>query len=111
MPRRQKMMRKTTIGLLMLAAATVAVPARPADAHVSVAIGLPGFGIFVGGPPVVYGPPVAYAPPPVVYAPPPVVYAPPPVAYGPTYYPRPAYYGYGYGYGYRPGWHRGWYHR
>jgi hypothetical protein len=49
---------------------------RPADAHVSVSIGVPGFGVYVEGPPV-------YVPPP------PVCYAPP--VYYRSYYERPVY--------------------
>jgi hypothetical protein len=91
------MMRKALLGLGLLAMVAVAVPRR-ADAHVSVAIGLPGFGFFLGAPPVVYAPPVAYAAP--VYAPP-AYYAPcyrcgPPVAYAPAYF-------------HDNGRHRGWY--
>ena len=55
--------------------AIVARPA-PADAHFSLAIGLPGFGLFVQEslpPPVVYTAPVYYRPP-VYYAP--AYYAP-----------------------------------
>jgi hypothetical protein len=62
----------------------------PAHAHFSLAIGLPGFGIFVHEPcprPIVYAPPVYY-PPRVVYYP----YAPAPVVFHP-----------------RHGHHRGWY--
>ena len=66
--------------------------AAPAQAHVSVGIGigLPGY----------------YAPPPVYYAPPPPVYyaPPPPVYYGPP--PPPVYYGGPYWH-HRPDWRRG----
>jgi len=89
-------MRKALLGLGMLAAVALIVP-RAADAHVSVGIGLPGFGFFVGPP--AYAPPVYYAP--RAYYPPRVVYAP---RYG---YDRD--YGYDQGYGHDRGCHRGWY--
>ena len=97
------MMRKALFGLGLLAMVAVAVPRR-ADAHVSVAIGLPGLGFFLGAPAVPYAPPVVYAPPVAYAAPvyaPPVYYAPyygyrPPVAYAPVYF-------------HDNGRHRGWY--
>jgi len=83
-------MKKIVVALGLLAAVALFRPA-PAAAHVAVSIGVPGFGLFVGAPPV------AYSPPPVYYAPP-VVYPA-----GPYYYPTY----------YRPwrSWpaHRGWY--
>ena len=102
-------MLKALIGLMMVAAVGLITP-RPAAAHVSVSIGLPGFGLFIGGPPLAYAPPfVAYGPS-VAYAPP-IAYAPtfyaPPVVFGASYAPvyGGGYYrrGYGYqgGYGYR----------
>ena len=86
-------MRKALLGLGILAAVAVMAP-RPADAHVSISFGLPGF-VFEAGPPVVYGPPV-YAP--RYYAPYP--YYRSRVFYGPRY-------------GYDRGYHRGngWYGR
>jgi hypothetical protein len=104
-------MGKTMIAAAVLGLSLLGV-GRTAQAGVDVAIGVPGFGLFIGGgpPPVVYGPPpVVYGPPPVVYGPPPVVYGPPPVAYAP-----PAVYGPAWGpYPYYPpraviwgpGWH------
>ena len=90
-------MRKALIGALMIGAIALGAP-RTADAHVSVAIGLPGLGFFFGAPaPYAYAPPVAYVPPP------PVVYGPP-VYYAPRPYP---FYRYGYA---RPYYrHHGWY--
>jgi hypothetical protein len=71
-------MRKAILALGLLATVGLVAP-RPASASdVSVVIGLPGFGLFVGRPPV-------------VVAPPPVVYVPPPVVYGPSVYVAPAY--------------------
>ncbi len=61
-----------TVGLLL------ATPSTPAQAHVSVSVG-----IGVPGVPV-------YAPAPVYYPRP--AYYPRPVYYGPAYYPRPIYY-------------------
>ena len=86
-------MKKIVVALGLLAAVALFRPA-PAAAHVAVSIGVPGFGLFIGAPPV------AYAPPPVYYAPP-VVYPAGPYYY-PTYY-RPwrswpahrSWYGYG----------------
>jgi len=101
-------MRTAWVGLLALAVATVATP-RAADAHVAVAIGLPGFGFFFGAPYAatgVYVAPPVYAAPPVAYGPPAVAYPVPPVYYGgPAYYPyaRPVYY--------RPAYYRGWSYR
>jgi len=91
-------MRTMLVGLGILLAVTLAAPRR-ADADVSVAIGLPGFGLFVGAP---YPPPVVYAPP-VIYGPP--VYYAPPAYYAP--YHRRRYYAPHYAYGH--GRHRGWY--
>jgi hypothetical protein len=85
-PRRIAEMRKLLIALGLLAAVAFTTP-RPAEAGVSVSIGLPGFGIYVPGPPIVYAPP-----PPVYYAPP--AYYAPPVYYRPhyrPYYGRPVY--------------------
>jgi|GEM_PF-1680502 hypothetical protein len=67
---------KKLLAAVALFAAVGLVAARPADAHVGVAIGigLPGFAFFAG------------APPPAVVYPPPVVY-PAPVYYGPVYAP------------------------
>src|SRR5262249_60576230 len=70
------MMKKALLGLGILGLVAFAAP-RPADAHVSLFFGLPGFGV-VAGPPVV-------APPPVVYAPP-VYYRAPYAYYGRPYY-------------------------
>jgi hypothetical protein len=82
---------KLLLAFGVLAATALTRPAT-ADAHFSLSIGLPGFGVFVQEP---YPPPVVYAPP--VYYP----YAPP-VAY--YYRPAPVF---------RRGWygrgrHRGW---
>jgi len=63
-------MKKLLLAAVALGAVTLARPA-PADAHFSLAIGLPGFGLFVQEP----------LPPPVVYT--------APVYYAPAYYPRP----------------------
>jgi len=63
-------MKKLLLAAVALGAVTLARPA-PADAHFSLAIGLPGFGLFVHEPltpPVVYTAPVYYRPP-VYYAP------------------------------------------
>jgi len=71
-------MKKLLLAAVALGALTLARPA-PADAHFSLAIGLPGFGLFVQEPlppPVVYTAPVYYRPP-VYYAP--AYYAPAPV--------------------------------
>ena len=60
----------------LLAVVALATP-RPADAHFSLSVGLPGFGIFVDDPvppPIVYAPPVYYRPPVVYYHPARVVY-------------------------------------
>jgi len=66
-------MKKLLLAAVVLGVATLARPA-PADAHFSLAIGLPGFGLFVQEP----------VPPPVVYTAP--VYYRPPVYYAPAYY-------------------------
>jgi len=66
-------MKKLLLAAVALGAVTLARPA-PADAHFSLAIGLPGFGLVVHEP----------VPPPVVSGAP--VYYPPPVYYGPAYY-------------------------
>jgi hypothetical protein len=71
-------MKKSLLVLGLLAAVTLARPA-PADAHFSLSLGLPGFGLFIHEP----CPRVAYAPP--IYYRPPVVYYPP--VYYPTSYP------------------------
>jgi hypothetical protein len=89
-------MKKLLLALVVLGAVALTAPGR-ADAHVSIGIGLPGFGLFLGAPP----------PPPVVYAPPVVGY------YGPSYYYRPGPVVYPYWRGrwggyHRHGWHRGW---
>ena len=63
-------MKKLLLAAVALGAVTLARPA-PADAHFSLAIGLPGFGLFVQEPvrlPVVYTAPVYYRPP-VYFAP------------------------------------------
>ena len=73
--------------LPVLAVMALATP-RPADAHFSLSIGLPGFGIFVHEP---VPPPVAYAPP-AYYQPPVVYYRPAPVFY-PYYHGRGRHYG------------------
>ena len=86
-------MRKLLLGLALLATIALAAP-RSADAYVSVSIGVPGFGLYVAGPPV-------YVPPP-----PPVYYAPP--VYYRGYYPRPVY---GRPYWHDRGRHRGWHTR
>jgi hypothetical protein len=83
---------KLLLSLGLVGALAIARPA-PAEAHFSLSIGLPGFGVFVQEP---YPPPVFYAPP---------VYYPPPVAY---YRPVPVFY-HGYRNAYRGrGYHRGW---
>ena len=89
-------MKKLLVLLPLLAVVALATP-RPADAHFSLAIGLPGFGIFVHDP---VPPLVAYAPP-VVYAPP--AYYAPPVVY---YRPAPVFYPYHHGRGHHYGWYR-----
>ena len=76
-------MRKILIGLGLVAVLAFVTP-RPAEAYVSVSIGVPGFSFYLPGPPVVYAPPVYYAPP---YYAPPVYYRP----YYRPYYGRPAY--------------------
>jgi hypothetical protein len=66
-------------GLLLAAAATVALAPAPAEAR-----GFVSFGIGVPVGPAYYPPPAYYYPPPVYYyPPPPTYYAPPPVAYAP----------------------------
>ena len=101
-------MRKLLVGFAVLVVATLGA-VRPVGAQVSIAIGVPGFGLYVGAPyyppPVVYGPPIAYAPP--VYGPQ-VVYAPAPVYYRPPGYCTPRYYGAQYQ-AHDNGLHRGWY--
>ena len=95
-------MRKLLFGLGLLMTVAVMTP-RTADAYVSVAIGLPGFGLYVPAPPLVYAPPVSvYYAPPVYYRPPPPVYYRP----APIYSPPPGRIYYGPGYPYRPpnGW-------
>ena len=87
-------MNKLLLGLGILGAIALTRPAT-ADAHFSLSIGLPGFGVFVHEP----------FPPPVVYAPP--AYYPPPPAYYYGYRPAPVFF-----HGrYRHGSHRGWYGR
>ena len=81
---------------LLLAGGLTMASSASAGGHVSVAIGLPGFGIGYG--------PGYYAPPPVVYAPPVTYYgasyyAGAPLVYGPRVvygrpYHRPYYRGY-----------------
>jgi len=66
-------MKKLLLAAVALGAVTLARPV-PADAHFSLAIGLPGFGLFVQEP----------VRPPVVYTAP--VYYRPPVYFAPTYY-------------------------
>lgn len=82
-------MRNLLLGLGLAVAVPLVAP-RGADAHVSVAVGLPGLGVLVGGPPVVYA-----SPPPGYYA--------PPVYY--RSYPRVVY---GQPYSHDRGCHRGW---
>jgi len=60
-------MKKLIVVAAALAAGALAAPS-PAAAHVSIAIGLPGFAVVAAEPP------------------------PPPVFYGPTYYSYPGYY-------------------
>jgi len=85
-------MKKALLALALLAAVMLAMPER-ADAHFSLSLGLPGFGLFISEP----GPsPVAYYPPPAYYA--------PPVYYRPYY--RPFYGSYHRAYYGRPGCHR-----
>jgi len=89
-----KKIAKLALGALMLAGTAATVGTTPANAGVSVGIGIgvPAYPVYAAPPPVYYAPP----PPPVVYAPPPVVYAPPPVVVGGYYgYHRP-YYRHGY---------------
>ena len=86
------------IAVLALAALTLPLTARRADARTHVIVGI-GFG---SGPPTYVTP--AYAPPPVYYPPPPAYVAPPPVySYAPPaavveppavsyYYAPPRYY-------------------
>jgi hypothetical protein len=59
-------MKKILLALGLLGAVALARPA-PAAAHVSFSLGLPGFGLFINQPPVVYAPPPVYYGPPVVY--------------------------------------------
>jgi hypothetical protein len=94
-------MKKVVLALGLLAAVALAVPGR-AEAHFSLAIGLPGFGFFFGAP----TPPVVYAPPPVVYAAPAPVYAAPVPFYPPAVvYAAPSVrFAYGHPY-YRHGWY------
>ncbi len=87
-------MKKLLLVALVLGGLTFVRPA-PADAHVSFAFGLPGFGLFINAP----------VPAPVVYYDAPVYY-PPPVyrSYYAPVYRRPCHFrGHGY---YR---HRRWY--
>jgi hypothetical protein len=84
---------KLVLALAILGVIGLTRPAT-ADAHFSLSIGLPGFGLIIHEP---YPPPVAYAPP---------AYYPPPVAYY-GYRPAPVYFQGRY----RPGCHRGWYGR
>jgi len=95
-------MKKMLVMLPLLAVVALATP-RPADAHFSLAIGLPGFGIFVHDP---VPAPVVYAPAPVYYQPPVYYYRPAPVV--DPYYRRSCHHpGRGHHYGwYRHG--RGW---
>ena len=91
-------MKKLLVILPLLAVVALAIP-RPADAHFSLSIGLPGFGIFVHDP---VPPPVVYAPaPPVYYQPPAYYYGPAPVVY--PYY-RSSWHHPGHGHHY--GWYR-----
>ena len=88
-------MKKLLLAAVALGAVTLARPA-PADAHFSLAIGLPGFGLVVHEP----------VPPPVFYGAP--AYYPPPAYYGRAYYApvvrRPCHFGRGHWHG-----HRRWY--
>ena len=87
-------MSRGTLALMTLVAGLALPPMARAD-DVSVAVGLPGFGLFIGPPPVVVEPPiVAYPPPPVFYEAPPVVYAPPIYRY-PRHVHRSYHYHYG----------------
>lgn len=76
--------RMFALATLVIGLAATAGPALARD--VSVAIGAPGFGLFIGQPPPV----VEYAPPVVYEAPPPAVIYPAPVYARPIY--RPIYY-------------------
>jgi hypothetical protein len=92
-------MRKAILALGLLLSVGMLAPCAARAGGVSVAIGLPGFGLFVGGPPV-------------VVAPPPVAFVPPPVVYGASVYAAPVYlrpYGRPY-YGRRFHGGRGWHH-
>jgi hypothetical protein len=66
-------MKKVLIGALALLGVAAVAPS-PASAHVSVAVSLPGIGVFVGASFVPPPPPVVYAP--GYYRPYPVYYAP-----------------------------------
>ncbi len=69
-------MKKLLVAFALVAGLALARPA-PADAHFSLSLGFPGFGVFVADPippPVVYAPPVYYRPPVVYYRPAPVFY-------------------------------------
>lgn len=109
------------IAVAVVAAGGLMAATAPAHAggHVSVSlgIGLPFVGGYVGPPPAYYGPPAVYAPAPVYYGAP-AYYGPPRSYYAPrvVYRPAPRYYGprgyngrgdYGHGnHGGRGDWHR-----
>ncbi len=87
---------KKALVVLGVVTALAFVRPVPADAHFSLGIGLPGFGLFVNEPcprPFVYAPPVYYRPPVVYYQPAPVVYS----------------YPYRVRFRHDHGWHRCWY--
>ena len=98
------MSRGTFALIVPLMALTMGLAAAP-SAHAEVAIGLPGFGLYVGRPPAV----VESYPPPVVYE------EGPPVVYAPPVYARPIYRSYHYHYSrpfwsWRGDWHKPWKH-
>jgi len=93
-------MKKALAALALVVAVGLAAPSR-ASAHVSVAIGLPGFSIFAGVP---VAPPVYVAPVAPVYVAPPPVYPVYPVVGG--YYYRAPYWGPYRARAYYRGWHR-----
>ena len=99
------MMRKLLLVLGALAAIGLGRPA-PAEAHFSLALGLPGLSVFVHEP---CPPPVVYGPPSVVYGPPPVLYGPPPIYYYAPVYSVPAAIGFrhrAHGRGHHHGWYK-----
>ena len=69
-------MKKLLVAFALVAGLALVRPA-PADAHFSLSIGLPGFGVYVQDPfpaPVVYAPPAYYRPPVAYYPPVPAYY-------------------------------------